>query len=80
VTTLQSNISMKQEFKDYTLTWDSSPEAKQKCWDICFDWFNRMQAFNGESICQNDTPQIEAPYCLAKVAEQAFKFKSEWKE
>ena len=67
-------------FEDFTLTWKDDPAAKEKCWQICLDWFIKMEAFSGECICQNDNPMIYAPEAMAKIADLAFEFKQKWKE
>lgn len=66
---------MTEKIDDYTLTYDDSPEAKDRLYDACLEWFKAQEAFSGESIAQRDNPVIEAPWLLCKVAEEIFQFK-----
>jgi len=69
-----------EQLDDYTLTYDNSDVAKQKAFDLLLAFFREHETYNGESICQNDGPQIGAPDLLSDIAEKAFQFKTVWKE
>lgn len=65
---------------DYELTFDDSQECKDKCYELLLAFFKEHEAFSGECICQNDSPQIEAPNLLSEIAEKAFKFDAIYNE
>lgn len=72
---------MPDKIKDnYTLSFDNSQEAKERIFDMLLAFFEEHEAYSGESICQSDSPQIEAPNLLSDIAEKGFKFKTVWKE
>lgn len=43
-------------------------------------YFDKHQAYNGESICQNDGPQMDAPQVLADIADDLLQFKVTWRD
>jgi len=68
---------MRQEIDcdGYKVTFEESPSLKEAVYAKVLEWFKQCEAFNGESIMQNDTPIIEAPGLLAAIADDLFKFK-----
>lgn len=66
--------------KDYTLTYDDSQDAKDRVFERMLKFFVESELFNGESLQQCDTTHIEGPEVLSDVAEEGFKFQTEWKE
>lgn len=71
---------MKQEFKDFILEFDESPELKERVYTKVLNFFIAMESFSGESIMQSDHPQLEAAPFLADLADDDFKFDVIWKE
>ncbi len=69
-----------EETKDYKLTFDDSPEAKQRVYDIMLAWFRESRHFTGESLAQSDDTYIDALELLTAVAEEGFKFKQKWND
>lgn len=63
---------------EYIVTFDNSEEVRQALFNKLLDFFVKHESFSGESICQSDSPQIEAPELLAEIADKIFKFKVEW--
>jgi hypothetical protein len=68
------------KFDDYTVTFDDSEEAKQKVFDLLFQWYKDMEMFSAECIGQSDETYITAPDLLGEIAEEGFKFEVEWEE
>lgn len=68
------------ETTDYKLTFDDSPEAKERVYQTCLAWFNKVTNYSGESIQQSDDTYEDAPELLSDIAENGFKFVQEWKE
>ncbi len=71
---------MEREFDDFTVKYDDSHETKYKVFDRLIEFFVKHKLFNGESICQRDVPQIEAPMLLSEIADDIIKFDVDWKE
>lgn len=70
-----------EDAQDYTLTYDDSPEAKERVYDIMLKHFRELRAFNGDSIGGgNDEVYITAPDILTECAEKGFQFNQKWKE
>jgi hypothetical protein len=68
------------ETDDLKVTYEDSPEAHKAAYDMLLKWFIKNDMFCGDSIGQSDTTYIEAPELLAELAEDVFKFDTEWKE
>lgn len=60
------------------LTYDDSQAAKDRIFTMLLAWFKEYSAYDGETICQCDDPQIDAPNILSDVAEKGFKFDPEF--
>ncbi|MCV5968690.1 hypothetical protein, partial [Lactococcus petauri] len=73
-------ITMTIETDDHKLTFDDSPEAKERIFKIALDWFKKTELYSGEALGQSDTTYVEAPDLLAAIAEEGFCFKAEWKD
>jgi len=65
---------------DRTITFDDSPEAKDRVFDLMLDFFKQVDMFSGECLGQSDETYIEAPNILSEVAEDGFKFKVEYSD
>ncbi len=70
---------MKIETKDFTVKFNDDEETKQKVFNNLLEFYAKHEAFSGESICQSDDPQIEAPELLSEIADNIFQFKVDWK-
>lgn len=68
------------EDEDVIVTYDASPEAKERVFQIALKAFKKLEHYHGESICQSDNTYVEAPGILTDIAEKGFKFKTKWKE
>lgn len=68
------------KFDDYTVTFDDSEDAKQKVFDLLFQWYKSTEMFSAESIGQSDETYIAAPDLLGEIAEEGFKFDVKWEE
>jgi hypothetical protein len=63
---------------EFDLSYDDSPEAKERAWSMLLAYYQKHRTFDGESIYQRDAPQIDAAPTLVKLAEKAFRFKVKW--
>jgi hypothetical protein len=61
--------------EDYEVTYEETDMIKQAVFDRVMKYFTEHEAFNGESIMQCDSPQIDAPSVLADIADNIIKFK-----
>lgn len=59
---------------------ENNQAMKDALYQKLLDFFKKHEAFCGESVCQCDEPQIEAPELLGEVADEIFKFNVEWKD
>ena len=66
--------TIKDKFGTIELTFDESKAAKDRVFAMLLAWFKKHHAYNGETICQCDDPQIDAQNILSDVAEKGFKF------
>ena len=71
---------MKVEKEDFIVEYKDDDETKNKVFQKLLDWYFEMEAFSGESICQSDTPTIDAPSLLSDIADDIIQFKTTWKE
>lgn len=62
------------ETDDFVVEWKDDEETRNEVFNKLVGWYVKMESFNGESICQMDAPNI-----LAELADEVFKFKTEWK-
>lgn len=58
--------------KSYELSFN--PDVKDEIIKRLLEFFIEHEAFHGEVICQSDDPMIDAPNCLADIADM-FDFK-----
>lgn len=65
--------------KDYTTEYQDDQEAKEKLYAKMLAFFKEHEAFSGESVAQNDGPQIASTELLCEIADEIFKFKTTWK-
>ena len=63
---------------DYEITYDDSPEMAKAVFDKLIEWYIDTELFSGESICQSDTGNIEAPMILSDIADDVIKFDEKW--
>lgn len=68
------------KFDGYNVFFDDSDAVKEAVFNKILQFYYDNNAFNGESIMQNDGPIIEAPGVLAKIADDIIKFKVEYYE
>lgn len=71
---------MEKEFNDFTIKYNDSQIIKNKVFDRIMEFFIKHECFDGESLCQMDNPQIEAPMLLSEIADDVIKFEVDWKE
>jgi hypothetical protein len=57
------------------VTFEDTPEARDRVWNIALDWFKTLERWSGESICQSDDGWAESPHLAGKLADKGFKFK-----
>lgn len=70
-----------EDHPDYTLSYESSQDAKDRVFEIMLKHFKALDAFDGDSLGGgNDEVYIEAPDIMIDVAENGFKFVKEYKE
>ena len=73
---------MKHQFKIYDgdciVTYDRTPEKDAEIVDRLLEWYKKVSAVSGECIMQSDTPQLEAAPLLADLADDVFKFETEY--
>ena len=48
--------------------------------DKVLQWFKEHECFTGESVMQNDAPQLAAGELLAEIADEIFQFTVTWKD
>ena len=54
--------------KDYTTEYQDDQEAKEKLYAKMLAFFKEHEAFSGESVAQNDGPQIASTELLSNKA------------
>lgn len=57
-----------------TVTFEDSPEARERVWNIALEWFKKLDMWSGESIIQCDDGWTESPQLAAKLADKGFRF------
>jgi hypothetical protein len=60
------------------LTYDDSPEAKERVFQIMLEEFKKLRQFCGEGIHQSDRTYEAAPEILTRIAEEGFQFNAEY--
>lgn len=60
------------------VSWKNDQETKNKVFEKLIDWYFEMKAFCGDSIMQNDKPQIQAPQFLSYLADDVIEFNEKW--
>ena len=68
------------QFDDHTVSFEVSGAAKERVWNICLKWFRENELWSGECICQCDKGLIESPQLAAELADEGFKFETEYTE
>lgn len=63
------------KYKHGSVSFDETPELKEKVYQSVLNWYIKQGHFSGESIMQSDEPIIDAPEFLSDVADDLFKFK-----
>ena len=63
---------------DHEVRFDDSQEVKDKVFEKLIDFFKEHETYSGESICQSDGPQVEAPELLSTIADDIIKFRVKW--
>jgi hypothetical protein len=69
-----------EENDEYTLLFNNDQQTKDLLYDAVMEFFCEHETYSGESICQSDSPQIDAPELLSKIAEKILKFEVKYKE
>lgn len=68
-----------EEYDDFTLIFDDSPEAKERIYEMCLNSFRKIRRFSGESVAQCDAGNIEGVELFCALADEGFKFERKWK-
>ena len=68
------------ETKDYIAEYSDNNQIKQAVFNRVIKYFKTCEAFQGESIYQNDDAQIDAIEVMSDIADDILKFKVTWKE
>ncbi len=69
-----------RECEDFIVEYKDDNGTKEKIFDKLIEFYFEYEAFCGESICQSDAPQINAPELLSTIADDIIQFKTIWKE
>lgn len=69
-----------EETEEYTLSFNNDQKTKDLLYDAVLEFFCEHETYSGESICQCDSPQVEAPGLLAKIADRILKFEVKYKD
>lgn len=59
---------------EYSLKYLYSDEVKNKIFKRLMRYYNKYEAYDGETIMQSDDPQIYAPEVLSDIAENIIEF------
>jgi len=70
---------MKKETESYVVEYDDGPDVRKAVFDKVIAFFVEHESFSGESVCQCDAPQLDAPALLAELADDVIKFKAKVK-
>ena len=68
------------ENKWANISYEDTDEIKQQVFDAVVEFCKKYDAFCGETICQCDTPSLEAPNLLANIVDDIIKFNVVWKD
>jgi len=68
------------ETEDYIITYRDDEETKNKLFEMVLSFLTENEAFNGESIHQNDVANIELANFMTEIADEVMKFNVEYKE
>ena len=63
--------------KNCIVTFSEEPSVKDAVFEAVVKFFVDHESFNGESIMQNDNPQMDSPVLLADIADDVLKFNVE---
>ncbi len=69
-----------KKIDDGTVTYPCNQEVKDAVFNAVIGYFMEYQTFNGESLIQSDAPTMAAPECLADIADDIIKFKTEYND
>ena len=72
-------MKAKARTENATITYEDTPEIRDKVFQMVLDFFLDYEAFSGESVVQNDEPTINAASVLGDIAD-FLKFKVKWKD
>ena len=70
----------KIETNDFIAEYPDDNKIKQAIFDRIIKYFKTCEAFQGESIYQNDDAQIDAIEVMSDIADDILKFNVKWKE
>ena len=68
------------ETDDMLVKFDDSQAIKDAVFEAVINWYKEVEAFSGESIMQNDEPQLTAAEKLAGIADDIIKFDVQYKD
>jgi hypothetical protein len=75
---------MKKEFeacdKELIVSYEETPELKDKVFERVMQFFKTTEHFSGESIMQSDDAYEKAPEVLSDIADNIIKFNTTWRE
>ncbi len=72
------NMKVFKRLDGMTVSYDDTPELRNAVFERVLLFFIEQKTFSGESICQMDGPQIEAPNMLGDLADDVFKFQTKY--
>lgn len=69
-----------EQIEDGNLTYDDSPEAKDRVFNIMLNAFKKLGQFEPEVLGQADEVYIEAPIIMGDCAVDGFRFKVDYED
>lgn len=66
--------------EDLTVTYEDTPEIREKVFNKVIEYYVQNQAFAGEVISQSDDCIIDAPGVLCDIADNILKFDAKWND
>lgn len=66
--------------RDGHVSYEDSQDARDAVFERVLAFFLKHESFSGECIMQSDNPQIYAPELLSELADEVFKFETEYDE
>jgi len=67
-----------KETDDFIVSYEDNKKIRDNVFKSVIEYYFKHNSFDGESICQNDNPIIEAHQVLAEIADNIIKFKVEY--